>query len=87
MTAQPAAGDLTTFGSRLRHAMRQAGHGRRWLAKRSGISLSWIRELLANRSRSACGGAATPGSATVLALANALGVSPSWLLFGEGGII
>ena len=67
---------MATFAERLRRARLGAGLTQMQVAVRAGTGLPTISRLET--------GATGPRPETVRKLADALGVSPAWLLFGEG---
>lgn len=63
------------YGERLLLAQHRAGLTQKQLAERSGVAVATIRRAL--------DGQFTPRIETTFKLANALGVDPKWLAFGD----
>lgn len=67
---------MKDFSDRLRHEMDSGGLTQSTLALRCGVSQSRVSDWLSGRSR--------PQPRTLKAIADTFGISPDWLINGEG---
>ena len=70
---------METIGGRLRHARERRAWSQRDLAERAGLPQQTVLRVEHDRYEN------RPRPSTIRKLAEALGVDPGWLLFGDEG--